>query len=93
MTFLRQGLPKFYNLSADAVSEEKRSTLSRDPELAYYHYDTLAQVKKALMEGSKVEVLRSLKTNGDGAHVTWSTILNAWVVTSQNVSIVARDEQ
>ena len=37
--------------------------------------------------------MRSLKTNGDGAHVTWSTILNAWVVTSQNVSIVARNEK
>ena len=45
------------------------------------------------MEGAKVEVLRSLKTNGDGAHVTWSTILNAWVVSSQNVSIVARNEK
>ena len=93
MTFLRQGLPKFFNLSADAVSEDKRAILPRDAESAYYHYDTLAQVRKALMEGAKVEVLRSLKTNGDGAHVTWSTILNAWVVTSQNVSIVARDER
>ena len=45
------------------------------------------------MEGSKVEVVRSLKSNGDGAHITWSTILNAWVVSSQNVSIVARNEK
>lgn len=45
------------------------------------------------MEGAKVEVQRSLKTNGDGAHVTWSTILNSWVITSQNVSIVARNEK
>ena len=93
VTFLRQGLPKFFNLSADAVSEAKRQVLPRDAELAYYHYETLAQVKKALMEGAKVEVVRSLKTNGDGAHVTWSTILNAWVITSQNVSIVARNER
>ena len=42
VTFLRQGLPKFFNLSADAVSEDKRSILPRDAESAYYHYDTLA---------------------------------------------------
>ena len=45
------------------------------------------------MEGAKVEVQRSLKTNGDCAHVTWSAVLNAWVITSQNVSIVARHEK
>ena len=56
--------------------------MSRDQELAYQQYDTLAQVRKALMQGDKVQVLRSLKTNGDGAHITWSTKLNAWVITS-----------
>lgn len=93
MSFLRQGLPKFFTLTAEAVSEEKRTNLPRDNEQAYYQYDTLAQVRKALMEGAKVEVHRSLKTNGDGAHVTWSALLNAWVITSQNVSIVARHEK
>ena len=93
VTFLRQGLPKFFSLTSDAVSEQRRSSLPRDAEQAYYQYDTLAQVKKALMQGSKVEVHRSLKTNGDGAHVTWSTELNSWVITSQNVSIVARNEK
>ena len=45
------------------------------------------------MEGSMVEVQRSLKTNGDCAHVTWCTKLDAWVITSQNVSIIARSEK
>mmetsp|Transcript_33045 Transcript_33045/g.40916 ORF Transcript_33045/g.40916 Transcript_33045/m.40916 type:complete len:175 (+) Transcript_33045:675-1199(+) len=45
------------------------------------------------MEGNQVEVIRSLKTNGDGAQVTWSTELSSWVITSQNVSIVARNEK
>ena len=40
-----------------------------------------------------VEVQRSLKTNGDCAHVTWCTKLDAWVITSQNVSIIARSEK
>ena len=42
VTVLRQGLPKFYNLSADSITELKRKTLSRDPELGYYQYETLA---------------------------------------------------
>ena len=36
VTFLRQGLPKFFTLSADAVSQAKRATLPRDTEQAYY---------------------------------------------------------
>ena len=80
--FLRQGLPRFFNLTADAVSEEKHSSLPRDAEQAYQQYDPLAQVRKALMEGARVEVHRSLKTNGDSACVTWSSEMNAWVITS-----------
>ena len=82
VSFLRQGLPKFFNLSPDAVHPEKHTQLPRDEEQAFYQYETLAQVRKALMQGAKVEVTRSLKTNGDGAHVTWSIELGAWVVTS-----------
>jgi len=36
VSFLRQGLPKFFTLTADAVSAAKRSVLPRDSELAYY---------------------------------------------------------
>ena len=92
VTFLRQGLPKIFNLSSDAVHSEKHASIPKDDEQAYYHYDTLAQVRKALMEGSQVEVVRSLKTNGDGACVTWAPALNAWIITSENVSIAARNE-
>jgi hypothetical protein len=45
------------------------------------------------MEGYKVEVLRSLKTNGDSAYVSWSEPVDAWVITSQNVSLLARNEK
>ena len=45
------------------------------------------------MEGAQIEVIRSKKTNGDCANITWSNALNAWVITSQNVSIVARNEK
>ena len=50
-------------------------------------------MRRAFLEGAKVEVRRSLKTNGDGACVTWCQEMNSWVVTSQNVSIVAKNEK
>ena len=50
-------------------------------------------MRRAFLEGAKVEVRRSLKTNGDGACVTWCLEMNSWVVTSQNVSIVAKNEK
>lgn len=92
VSFLRQGLPRFYSLSAEAVSAEKRGQLARDAELAFYQFETLAQVKKALMEGAQVEVQQSLKTNGDSASVSWSPQADAWVISSQNVSLLARSE-
>ena len=64
---LRQGLPKYFNLNAESVKAESYSSLQRDEEQAYQQYETLAQVRRALMDGDEVEVIRSLKTNGDGA--------------------------
>ena len=93
ISYLRQGLPKFFNLNADVVSKAKRDILMRDSELAYQQYDTLAQVKKVLMQGDKVQVLRSLKTNGDGAQITWCAKLGAWCISTQNVSLLARSEK
>ena len=42
VTFLRQGLPKFFNLTADAVHAETSKVLPRDQELAYQQYESLA---------------------------------------------------
>ena len=49
------------------MKAESYSSLQRDEEQAYQQYETLAQVRRALMDGDEVEVIRSLKTNGDGA--------------------------
>ena len=55
-TTLRLGLPKFYPLNFDAISETKRKLLPRDPEAQFYHHETLAQVRKAIISGAKIEV-------------------------------------
>ena len=82
VTNLRCGLPRFFNLNVDSVHRERFANLSNNEELAYYQYETMAQVRRALMEGAQVELVRSLKTNGDCTHLTWSTELDAWVITS-----------
>ena len=90
MTTLRIGLPKFYTLSIDAISETKRKLLPTHPESAFYHHETLAQVRKAIISGAKIEVQQSLKTNGDCVQISWSTRANAWVIASKNVCLLAQ---
>lgn len=55
-TTLRMGLPKFFALNYDAISETKRKLLPREAEAAFFHNETLAQVRKAILSGAKIEV-------------------------------------
>ena len=52
VTTLRCGLPRFFNLTADAVHPDRSANLHSNEELAYYQYETLAQVRRAIMEGA-----------------------------------------
>ena len=45
---------------------------------------------KAIAEGNKVEVLKTLKANGENVQVAYSAETQAWVVTSKNVALLAR---
>lgn len=51
---------------------------------------TLAQVKKAFLQGNKVEVRKQLKTNGDNAQISYNTAAKAFVIASKNVALLAR---
>lgn len=86
---LRQGLPKFFKLHFDAVAEE-RDKLVKGPQQIVEQYQTLAAVKKSLLQGHSVEIRRQIKTNGDNAQVSWCAQLKAWAIGSRNVAIVAR---
>jgi hypothetical protein len=92
-TTLRMGLPKFFTLNYDAISETKRKLLPREAEAAFFHNETLAQVRKATLSGAKIEVQQSLKTNGDCAQITWCSTIDSWAVASKNVCLVARTPQ
>ena len=85
----RQGLPKFFSLSHEFVND-KRHELSSDNQRIVYQFNTLAQVRKALLEGNLVEVLRSVKTNGDNAQISYSADAKAWVIASKYVALLSR---
>ena len=50
----------------------------------------LADALKCTLSGKSVEVLKTLKANGENAQVSWNIELKAWVVASKNVGIVVR---
>lgn len=62
----RKGLTKFFDLKLDYISKEKRY---REDTLSAFESDvknlTLGPVKRALVEGSKVEIVKTLKANGE----------------------------
>ena len=62
----RKGLNKFFDVKIDYISKEKRY---KEDNLNEFESDvkniTFAGAKKAILEGSKVEVIKSLKANGE----------------------------
>jgi hypothetical protein len=50
----------------------------------------LDPVKEALKEGKTIEVLETLKANGENVQVSWNSDIEAWLIASKNVAIVAR---
>lgn len=53
---LRHGLPKFYQLNAEMVSNERRAMLSKDTPSAFYHLSNLAYARKVLLQGHKIQI-------------------------------------
>jgi len=51
----------------------------------------LAGPLRAILEGHEVEVLKTLKANGENVQVSWNANVQGWVVCSKNVALVARE--
>jgi len=50
----------------------------------------MAPLKKALLEGYRIEVLKTLKANGENVQISWNNDIKAWLIASKNVAIVAQ---
>ena len=66
--FGRKGMNKFFDLDYDFVARETRY---REDQLNNYSYDLklhiFGPIKKALLEGHKIEIVKTLKANGENA--------------------------
>lgn len=99
-TIGRKGLNKFFDLQLQYVVEETRHDFrpeSRGRFDAHNSYSLknqiLAGAKMAMeKEGCKVEVIKTLKANGENAQISWSEDADCWVIASKNVSLLAETE-
>ena len=48
---------------------------------------------KALLEGHQIEVLKTLKANGENVQVSWNEEVQAWVICSKNVALLAQSRE
>lgn len=82
---------KFFDIKFNFIDKDTRYN---DDILDEKNYDLklniLGPIKKALLQGHKVEVVRSLKANGENTQISYCKELSAWIVCSKNVCVLAR---
>lgn len=95
----RRGFEKFFDLTYEYV----QYNLKEIPQLekagikgASEHaalYDVIFKApKKAIDENKKIAVYKLTKANGENAQVSYIKRLDAWIIASKNVSLIARNE-
>ena len=53
----------------------------------------MAAPLKAMLSGNKVEIVKTLKANGENAQISFNSRADAWVIASKNVGLVARKKE
>lgn len=90
LTMGRKGLEKFFDLRYEHISPEQRYDDScLDDETHMHKNYILAGPLKAMLQGHSVEVVKTLKANGENVQVSWNPDVQAWIVCSKNVGLVA----
>lgn len=92
----RKGLMKFFDMRMGFIQKEHRYTTpdisGRGGKLMPNEKNLiLAPVLKALAKGHQVEVLKTLKANGENVQVSYSKEVGAWIIASKNVGLLARN--
>ena len=91
-TIGRKGLEKFFDLRYEFISPEQRYDENCLPPGHHMQKNyILAGPLKAIKAGNKVEVLKTLKANGENVQVSWSADVEAWVICSKNVALLAAE--
>lgn len=86
---------KFFDLRLEFVSKLDRNQLDVKKHGVALNQEKnfiLAPVLKTIAEGGSVEVLKTLKANGENVQVSYFGPTNSWIVTSKNVAIMVRNQ-
>lgn len=90
----RRGLEKFFDLRYEHISPEQRSDDKCLTIETHMHKNyILAGALRHIAAGGQVEVLKTLKANGENVQVSWSDTAQAWVVCSKNVALIAQNRE
>jgi len=92
----RKGLMKFFDMRLDFISKQERNCLNLIRHRVELHQEKnyiLAPVLKAMAQGHSIEVLKTLKANGENVQVAFSAETESWVITSKNVAILVRNRE
>jgi hypothetical protein len=92
----RKGLEKFFDMRYEFISEEGRfddgilNSCNASGEMMHMEKNfILGGPLKSILGGKTVEVMKTLKANGENMQVSWNHDSQAWVICSKNVGLVA----
>eukprot|EP00347_Sterkiella_histriomuscorum_P011394 403372627 len=90
----RKGLTKFFDLAIEYVDPRTRY---EDNHLSSTSFciknQILAEAFQTLLAGDHVEILKTLKANGENAQISYNPDVDCWVSASKNVGILLRDRE
>ena len=73
------------------ISPEQRfDDTCLDDEYHMHKNYILAGPLKAILEGHQVEVVKTLKANGENVQVSWNEDVEGWIICSKNVGLIAQ---
>ncbi len=86
--YARRGMFKFFDLLPEYLAENFKL-----PNVDIRADHIFFPVAESFRAGNSVEVICMRKANGESAQVSYSDLVNAWVVSSKNVSICIRNRE
>ena len=92
-SFGRKGLEKFFDVRYEMISPEHRYD-DRALENDVLHMEKnyiLGAPLQACLGGYQVEIIKTLKANGENVQVSYNKDAEGWIICSKNVALIARN--
>ena len=87
----RKGLPKFFDMRVEFIDKATRRDMQQlKVEERNHLIFQMGGALKGILQGHQVEIIKTVKANGENAQVSWNPDISAWIICSKNVGIVIR---